>query len=160
MVTVILRLREWRERRGLTQAGLASRAGTHQKTISNLETGSTQRIELDLLGRLSCALEVLPYELFGVTPELERKADVSKQLLVQDTDDTYEIACEEADEVAKELADEVAKEAADETAKEAYDEAYEETYNDAYKEAYEEEYKTAFDEAYREAKEASPGEEG
>lgn len=152
MVTVILRLREWRERRGLSQSNLASRAGTHQKTISNLETGSTQRIELDLLGRLSRALNVLPHDLFGVTPEPERKATVSNQL-VDAIDNAYDLACEEAEEVAKELADEAAKEAATEMAKDAYDEAYDEVYADVYKETYEEEYKTAFDEAYREAKE-------
>ncbi len=65
MTPVVLRLREWRDRRGLTQIELAEDAGTHQKTISGLETGQTQRIEFDLLQRLADALRCKPKDLIG-----------------------------------------------------------------------------------------------
>lgn len=65
MTPVMLRLREWRERRGLSQTELAESAGTHQKTVSNLETGNTQRIEFDLLQRFANALRCKPKDLIG-----------------------------------------------------------------------------------------------
>ena len=65
MTPVIIRLREWRERRGLSQEELADAAQTHQKTVSNLETGKTQRIEFDLLQRLADALRCKPKDLIG-----------------------------------------------------------------------------------------------
>jgi transcriptional regulator with XRE-family HTH domain len=65
MTPVALRLREWRERRGLSQTELADLAGTHQATVSGLETGQTQRIEFDLLQRLANALRCKPKDLIG-----------------------------------------------------------------------------------------------
>ena len=65
MTPVALRLREWRERRGLSQTELADLAATYQKTVSNLETGQTQRIEFDLLQRLADALQCKPKDLIG-----------------------------------------------------------------------------------------------
>ena len=65
MTPVVLKLREWREKRGLSQTDLAERAGTHQATVSGLETGQTQRIEFDLLQRLSDALRCKPKDLIG-----------------------------------------------------------------------------------------------
>ena len=65
MTPVILRLKEWRERRGLTQTELADASGTYQKTVSNLESGRTQRIEFDLLQRLAHALDCKPKDLIG-----------------------------------------------------------------------------------------------
>ena len=65
MTPVVLRLREWRERRGLSQTELAEAAGTHQKTVSNLETGQSQRIEFDLLQRLADVLRCKPKDLIG-----------------------------------------------------------------------------------------------
>ena len=65
MTPVVMRLREWRERRGFTQAELAEAAGTHQKTVSGFETGRTQRIEFDLLQRFANVLRCKPQDLIG-----------------------------------------------------------------------------------------------
>ena len=65
MTRVVLRLREWREKRGLTQQELAEAADTRQATISGLETGQTQRIEFDLMQRLADALRCKPKGLIG-----------------------------------------------------------------------------------------------
>ncbi len=65
MTPVVIRLREWREKRGLTQEELAEMVGTRQATISGLETGQTQRIEFDLLQRLADALRCKPKDLIG-----------------------------------------------------------------------------------------------
>ncbi len=63
MSPLILTIREWRERRGMTQAQLAERVGVRQATISDLETGQSRRIELDLLDRLARALRCKPNDL-------------------------------------------------------------------------------------------------
>ena len=65
MTPVVLKLREWREKRGLSQTDLAELAGTYQATVSGLETGETQRIEFDLLQRLADALRCKPKDLIG-----------------------------------------------------------------------------------------------
>ena len=65
MTPVVIRLREWREKRGLTQEELADVADTRQATISGLETGQTQRIEFDLLQRLADVLRCKPKDLIG-----------------------------------------------------------------------------------------------
>ena len=65
MTPVILRLREWRIKRGYSQMKLAELAGTRQGTVSDFETGKTQRIEFDLLSRLARALRCKPKELIG-----------------------------------------------------------------------------------------------
>ncbi len=65
MTPVMIRLREWRGRRGLSQKELADAAETQQETVSNLETGKTQRIEFDLLDRLAKALGCKPSDLIG-----------------------------------------------------------------------------------------------
>ena len=65
MTPVVLNLRYWRERRGLTQAELAETIGARQATISGFETGKTQRIEFDLLQRLANALRCKPKDLIG-----------------------------------------------------------------------------------------------
>ena len=44
---------------------LAELAGTHQGTVSDLETGQMQRIEFDLLQRLANALRCKPKDLVG-----------------------------------------------------------------------------------------------
>jgi DNA-binding Xre family transcriptional regulator len=66
MTPTVLNLGELRQRAGLSQAELAERAGTTQATISNLGTGKSRRIELDLLGRLAKALNCRPHELIVV----------------------------------------------------------------------------------------------
>ncbi len=65
MTPIVLRIREYRLKRGLTQEELADRASTRQATISDLETGRTQRVELDLLQRLADALRCKPKDLIG-----------------------------------------------------------------------------------------------
>ena len=63
MTPTVLNLTELRERSGLTQIELAEKAKTTQATISNLETGKSRRIELDLLDRLAKALRCKPSDL-------------------------------------------------------------------------------------------------
>ena len=65
MTPAVLNLTELRERAGLTQLELAEKAKTTQATISNLETGKSRRIELDLLDRLAKALRCEPSDLIG-----------------------------------------------------------------------------------------------
>jgi putative transcriptional regulator len=52
----------------MTQLQLAEKAGVRQATISELETGKTRRVDLDVLDRLCDALGVEPGDL------LEREA--------------------------------------------------------------------------------------
>jgi transcriptional regulator with XRE-family HTH domain len=58
-----LRLREFREAAGLTQLELSDRARVRQATISQLESGKRQRVDLSILERLARALKVEPSEL-------------------------------------------------------------------------------------------------
>ncbi len=67
------KLAELRRKAGLSQMELAERAGTTQATISNLETGKSRRIELDLLDRIAEALECKPSELLDVVEGPRRK---------------------------------------------------------------------------------------
>jgi transcriptional regulator with XRE-family HTH domain len=60
----ILNLRSLREARGLSQQGLAKAVGVRQATISDLETGKSQRISFDLLAKLAQCLKVRPADLF------------------------------------------------------------------------------------------------
>src|SRR3954471_7648944 len=60
---IVVRLLEEREAQGLTQAQLAEKADVRQATISELETGKTRRVDLDVLDRLCGALDVEPGEL-------------------------------------------------------------------------------------------------
>jgi DNA-binding Xre family transcriptional regulator len=54
--------------RGLSQLRLAEAAGVRQATISGLETGKIQRIELPMLDRIAAALRVEPGELLVHRP--------------------------------------------------------------------------------------------
>lgn len=64
-----LTLKEAREAAGITQAELAARVGVRQATISDLETGKSGRIELELLDRLASAVGVEPGELIVREPK-------------------------------------------------------------------------------------------
>ena len=67
MSPIKLKLREWRLRRGLTQASLAERAGIRQATVSDLErkgaAGELQRIDTAVLEALCKVLRVQPGDL-------------------------------------------------------------------------------------------------
>lgn len=63
MQLAIVNIRELRERAGLTQVELASRAGTSERAVNHLENGKTRRVDLDLLDRIARALKVEPSEL-------------------------------------------------------------------------------------------------
>jgi len=52
------RIRELRQAKKWSQARLADEAKTRQATISGLETGATQRVELEVLDRVARALGV------------------------------------------------------------------------------------------------------
>jgi transcriptional regulator with XRE-family HTH domain len=60
MSPIILRLRELRLARKWTQSDLADKAGAAISTISDIERGTTSRIDLELLERLAKALDVEP----------------------------------------------------------------------------------------------------
>jgi putative transcriptional regulator len=66
-MTLKLKLKGLRERKGLSQAQLAMTVGVRQATISDLETGKSRRIELDLLEKLAKALGVKPAALLAST---------------------------------------------------------------------------------------------
>ena len=70
---LVLRIREWRERRGMTQAELARRVGVRQATISRLETEESRRIELDVLDRLAQALQCEPGDLLERVPSRRKR---------------------------------------------------------------------------------------
>jgi transcriptional regulator with XRE-family HTH domain len=60
------RLRDARERAGMTQAELAAKAKVRVTLISDIERGKTSVPAYDKLVRLACALGVRPQELFPV----------------------------------------------------------------------------------------------
>jgi transcriptional regulator with XRE-family HTH domain len=53
-----LRIRELRESAGLSQTALADEVGVSQRAISELETGVTRRVDLDVLERIARVLRV------------------------------------------------------------------------------------------------------
>jgi transcriptional regulator with XRE-family HTH domain len=55
---ISLRLKEFREGKGLSQAELARRSGVSQSTISRIEAGETGGISLGNLERLADALGI------------------------------------------------------------------------------------------------------
>jgi transcriptional regulator with XRE-family HTH domain len=68
LTPIVVRLLEEREAQGLTQAQLAEKADVRQATISELETGKTRRVDLDVLDRLCKALGVEPGDLLKRGP--------------------------------------------------------------------------------------------
>jgi transcriptional regulator with XRE-family HTH domain len=70
-----LYLRDWRERRGLTQRALREMTGVSITTISTIENGHTQGIDFATLTAIARALDVCPGALFcepGDLFELDR----------------------------------------------------------------------------------------
>ncbi len=77
MTSVQLALKALREAKGLTQQQLAEAVGVRQATISDLETGKSRRIELDLIERLAKALRVKPGELLEYEGSPKKRTDDS-----------------------------------------------------------------------------------
>jgi transcriptional regulator with XRE-family HTH domain len=73
MTPLVLNLKFHREKARLTQAELAKAAGVRQATISDLETGKSRRVELDLLDRLAKVLGVKAPALFEYTPDKPKR---------------------------------------------------------------------------------------
>jgi transcriptional regulator with XRE-family HTH domain len=70
---LVLRLRQARERAGLSQAELARRSGVPQPTISRLEAGATA-VRLEHLARLAAALSIKrPGDLLRLVRESGRR---------------------------------------------------------------------------------------
>lgn len=67
MSPIALRIRELRERAGLSQAQLAEKAGVRQATVSELESGKGRRL-LVVLDKLARALNTPPGELLARAP--------------------------------------------------------------------------------------------
>jgi transcriptional regulator with XRE-family HTH domain len=65
MTPIRLTLKQAREVAGLTQAELANAVGVRQATISDLETGKSGRIDLELIDRLCEVLRIEPAELIA-----------------------------------------------------------------------------------------------
>ena len=59
-MTLYLRLREFRQALGLTQAELAARAGVRRATVSRLETARITAIDLVVLEKLANIIGVEP----------------------------------------------------------------------------------------------------
>jgi transcriptional regulator with XRE-family HTH domain len=68
MTPISIRLEELRNAKGWSQAELARRSGVPQSTISRIEAGKTNSIELSNLERLASALGVNAAVLIEHTP--------------------------------------------------------------------------------------------
>lgn len=70
MSPIVLRVKAARLRKGWTQAALAKKAGVRRATISQLESGRTQRVNLGVLDKVAKALGVPTLRLLreGGTP--------------------------------------------------------------------------------------------
>lgn len=70
---LLVNLRPFRERAGLSQAELARRAGVPQPSISRYETGTAPTVRLEHLARLAAVLGVRrPGDLLGPAPKPKR----------------------------------------------------------------------------------------
>ena len=72
-------LKALRKRRKLTQAQLAARVGCTQGTVSRIEAGDLN-VSLSLLKQIADALQVEPYELFGLSALQLRALDALRSL--------------------------------------------------------------------------------
>lgn len=73
MTPLRIRLKDLREAAGLSQQQLGDLAGVRQATISEVERGLKQRIDLGILERLATALGVEPGALIEREPTKSRK---------------------------------------------------------------------------------------
>lgn len=72
MTPLRVALKDLREKRGLSQEALGVAAEVRQATISEMESGRTRRVSLDVLERLAKALGVQPGELLVSEPKRKR----------------------------------------------------------------------------------------
>ena len=73
MTPLRLKIREFRDAKGWTQDDLAAKAGVRRATISDMENGKTQRVDLPVLERIANALGVLPQALLETVPPPKRR---------------------------------------------------------------------------------------
>ncbi len=78
-VNVAARLRQWRQRRGLTTIQLADRLDVHQSTISRLENGK-RRLDAEMLVELCRALNITPSMLFEEKNEEDAAFELAQYL--------------------------------------------------------------------------------
>ena len=72
MSPIRVTLRQAREAAGLSQLALGELAGVRQATISELESGKTRRVDLEVLDRLCRALNVTPGDLLEIETRRRR----------------------------------------------------------------------------------------
>jgi len=70
---LVVDLRRYRKRAGLSQAELARRSGVSQSIISRLEAGTTPAVILQTLDRLATTLGVAPGALLRRRPTRSRR---------------------------------------------------------------------------------------
>ena len=68
----MIRLKEWRERRGLSVRKLAARSGVHFVSIAKLEAGRLDP-QLSTVLKLSAALGISLTQLVGAPPKQRRE---------------------------------------------------------------------------------------
>ena len=73
LLAVELRVREWRERRGLSYRVLAKRAGIGLSTLYRIESGAASPT-VAMLERLAVALDVRIVDFFPTKPKHTRRA--------------------------------------------------------------------------------------
>ena len=71
MASLKKKFKEVREQRSMTLYQLAKLTGVSWQNLRNIERGTTNRIEFDLLERLCSVLECQPGDLLSVTPNEE-----------------------------------------------------------------------------------------
>src|SRR4051812_35931464 len=83
-VGVGVRLKEFRDRAGLTQRELAEKLSVDPATVARWETGKT-RLDADMLGTIGSPLGVTPLDFYGspVNPILPRAALVAERAASQ-----------------------------------------------------------------------------
>lgn len=79
MTPVVFRLLELRTAAGLTQAGLAAKAGVRQATVSELESSKGRRL-LVVMDKLARALGVEPGELLERAPARRAAAKAARKV--------------------------------------------------------------------------------
>jgi transcriptional regulator with XRE-family HTH domain len=75
MSPVLLRLKELRTAKGLTQAQLAARAGVREATVNRIERNLVKGVDFLTLEKLSKALEVDAALLVATVPEKRGKRE-------------------------------------------------------------------------------------